>query len=150
MFDCTCNTQNSLLLNQHSGDDAPQDYFHEVGEIRVHNEYPLPLVAVLGSRSSSYALVLGLLQVVPGQYTTSSLHLNVRTSSGPDRCRTYTNMKYLWHARNDISRLMLAKQERSTSVNCLRTLTVKEYTNFSQTEQLTLWSLTHIVVVPHG
>ena len=26
MFDCTCNTQNSLLLNQHNGDDAPQDY----------------------------------------------------------------------------------------------------------------------------
>ena len=25
MFDCTCNTQNSLLLNQHNGDDAPQD-----------------------------------------------------------------------------------------------------------------------------
>ena len=24
MFDCTCNTQNSLLLNQHNGDDAPQ------------------------------------------------------------------------------------------------------------------------------
>ena len=23
--DCTCNTQNSLLLNQHNGDDAPQD-----------------------------------------------------------------------------------------------------------------------------
>ena len=27
MFDCTCNTQNSLLLNQHNGDDAPQDQF---------------------------------------------------------------------------------------------------------------------------
>ena len=26
MFDCTCNTQNSLLLNQHNGDDAPHDY----------------------------------------------------------------------------------------------------------------------------
>ena len=26
MFDCTCNTQNSLLLNQHNGDDAPEDY----------------------------------------------------------------------------------------------------------------------------
>ena len=26
MFDCTCKTQNSLLLNQHNGDDAPQDY----------------------------------------------------------------------------------------------------------------------------
>jgi len=25
VFDCTCNTQNSLLLNQHNGDDAPQD-----------------------------------------------------------------------------------------------------------------------------
>jgi len=25
MFDCTCNTQNSLLLNQHNGDVAPQD-----------------------------------------------------------------------------------------------------------------------------
>ena len=25
MFDCTCNTQNSLLLNQHNGDDVPQD-----------------------------------------------------------------------------------------------------------------------------
>ena len=25
MFDCTCNTQNSLLLNQHNGEDAPQD-----------------------------------------------------------------------------------------------------------------------------
>ena len=24
MFDCTCNAQNSLLLNQHNGDDAPQ------------------------------------------------------------------------------------------------------------------------------
>ena len=24
MFDCTCNTQNSFLLNQHNGDDAPQ------------------------------------------------------------------------------------------------------------------------------
>ena len=22
VFDCTCNTQNSLLLNQHNGDDA--------------------------------------------------------------------------------------------------------------------------------
>ena len=28
MFDCTCNTQNSLLLNQHNGDDAPQDWEH--------------------------------------------------------------------------------------------------------------------------
>ena len=28
VFDCTCNTQNSLLLNQHNGDDAPQN--HEV------------------------------------------------------------------------------------------------------------------------
>ena len=26
MFDCTCNTQNSLLLNQHDGDDALQDH----------------------------------------------------------------------------------------------------------------------------
>ena len=26
MFDCTCNTQNSLLLDQHNGDDAPQDH----------------------------------------------------------------------------------------------------------------------------
>jgi len=25
VFDCTCNTQNSLLLNQHNGYDAPQD-----------------------------------------------------------------------------------------------------------------------------
>ena len=25
MFDCTCNTQNSLFLNQHNGNDAPQD-----------------------------------------------------------------------------------------------------------------------------
>jgi len=25
VFDCTYNTQNSLLLNQHNGDDAPQD-----------------------------------------------------------------------------------------------------------------------------
>jgi len=25
VFDCTCNTQNSLLLNQHNGNDAPQD-----------------------------------------------------------------------------------------------------------------------------
>jgi len=25
VFDCTCNTQNFLLLNQHDGDDAPQD-----------------------------------------------------------------------------------------------------------------------------
>jgi len=25
LFDCTCNTQNSLLLNHHNGDDAPQD-----------------------------------------------------------------------------------------------------------------------------
>ena len=25
MFDCACNTQNSLLLNQHNGDDVPQD-----------------------------------------------------------------------------------------------------------------------------
>ena len=28
MFDCTCNTQNSLLLNQHNGDDAPQGTDH--------------------------------------------------------------------------------------------------------------------------
>ena len=28
MFDCTCNTQNSLLLNQHNGDDAPHDYMN--------------------------------------------------------------------------------------------------------------------------
>ena len=28
MFDCTCNTQNSLLLNQHYGDDAPQQEKH--------------------------------------------------------------------------------------------------------------------------
>ena len=27
MFDCTCNTQSSLLLKQHNGDDAPQDYW---------------------------------------------------------------------------------------------------------------------------
>ena len=26
VFDCTCNTQNSLLLNQHNGDDAPQGH----------------------------------------------------------------------------------------------------------------------------
>jgi hypothetical protein len=26
MFDCMCHTQNSLLLNQHNGDDAPQNY----------------------------------------------------------------------------------------------------------------------------
>ena len=25
MFDCTCNTQNSLLLNRHNGDDALQN-----------------------------------------------------------------------------------------------------------------------------
>jgi len=25
VFDCTCNTQNSLLSNQHNGDDAPQE-----------------------------------------------------------------------------------------------------------------------------
>jgi len=24
VFDCTCNTQNSLLSNQHNGDDAPK------------------------------------------------------------------------------------------------------------------------------
>ena len=30
MFDCTCNKQYSLLLNQHNGDDAPQDYGHEI------------------------------------------------------------------------------------------------------------------------
>ena len=30
MFDCTCNTQNSLLLNQHNGDDAPLDYWNVV------------------------------------------------------------------------------------------------------------------------
>ena len=29
MFDCTCNTENSLLLNQHNGDDAPQ-VFHRL------------------------------------------------------------------------------------------------------------------------
>ena len=38
----------------------------------------------------------------------SSLH----TSSGLENCRTYTNMKYLWHARNDISCLMLVKREK--------------------------------------
>ena len=27
VFDCTCNTQNSMLLNQHNGDDAPQEHF---------------------------------------------------------------------------------------------------------------------------
>ena len=26
VFDCTCNTQNSLLLNQHNGDDVPHNY----------------------------------------------------------------------------------------------------------------------------
>jgi len=26
VFDCTCNTKNSLLLKQHNGDDAPQNY----------------------------------------------------------------------------------------------------------------------------
>jgi hypothetical protein len=26
VFDCTCNTQNSLLLNQHNGDDVRQNY----------------------------------------------------------------------------------------------------------------------------
>jgi len=25
--DCMCNTQNSLLLNQHNRDEAPQDYY---------------------------------------------------------------------------------------------------------------------------
>ena len=25
MFECTCNTQTSFLLNQHNGDDAPQE-----------------------------------------------------------------------------------------------------------------------------
>ena len=35
MFDCTCNTQNSLLLNQHNGDDAPQDP-SSTSPIRLH------------------------------------------------------------------------------------------------------------------
>ena len=30
MLDCTFNTQNSLLLNQHNGDDAPQDLLIEL------------------------------------------------------------------------------------------------------------------------
>jgi len=34
VFDCKCNTQNSLLLNQHNGDDAPQDY---VRKVPMHN-----------------------------------------------------------------------------------------------------------------
>ena len=35
MFDCTCNIQNSLLLNQHNGDDAPQDSYN----IFTRNEF---------------------------------------------------------------------------------------------------------------
>ena len=35
VFDCTCNTQNSLLLNQYNGDDAPQ-------EIRVILRFSVP------------------------------------------------------------------------------------------------------------
>ena len=36
MFDCTCNTQNSLLLNQHNGDDAPQDTTVSAGQANSH------------------------------------------------------------------------------------------------------------------
>jgi len=34
VFDCTCNTQYSLLLNQHNGDDAPQKrmFGHNINE----------------------------------------------------------------------------------------------------------------------
>ena len=53
MFDCACNTQNSLLLNQHKGDDAPQDYkmetvitAKEAGTVRLQQHdiasFPVP------------------------------------------------------------------------------------------------------------
>jgi len=36
VFDCTCNTQNSLLLNQHNGDDAPQEgRYLQLGTLKV-------------------------------------------------------------------------------------------------------------------
>jgi hypothetical protein len=35
MFDCTCNAQNSLLLNQHNGDDAPQDHSNTLSHISI-------------------------------------------------------------------------------------------------------------------
>ena len=35
MFDCTCNTQNSLLLNQHNGDDTPQDSDETSGSVKI-------------------------------------------------------------------------------------------------------------------
>ena len=37
VFECTCNTQNPLLLNQHNGDDAPQEEFeHEAVQFDRH------------------------------------------------------------------------------------------------------------------
>ena len=36
MFDCTCNTQYSLLLNQHNGDDAPQEFLFELNIFQIN------------------------------------------------------------------------------------------------------------------
>ena len=39
-----CNTQNSLLLNQHNGDDAPQeDYEHSDCQTKLHIHVKLPV-----------------------------------------------------------------------------------------------------------
>jgi len=39
VFECTCNTQNTLLLNQHNGDDAPQDRGSSFKRTEVSNLY---------------------------------------------------------------------------------------------------------------
>ena len=59
VFDFTCNTQNSLLLNQHNGDDAPQENleaFQHVGGTRYLTSlktnprqifYPIILIRII-------------------------------------------------------------------------------------------------------
>jgi hypothetical protein len=49
MFDCTCNTQNSLLLNQHNGDDAPQER-NEVGTSNFGEDHMQAVIPALSAR----------------------------------------------------------------------------------------------------
>ena len=43
MFDCTCNTQNSLLLNQHNGDDAPQEQVRQSPSFKTEDNTGIPV-----------------------------------------------------------------------------------------------------------
>jgi len=50
VFDCTCNTQNSLLLNQHNGDDAPQDFTPLLNERQFYSSVCINLHIFLDTK----------------------------------------------------------------------------------------------------